>query len=121
MARRLKGASADWLIALRAQIPIIDLVGDIADDGGVHVVERDAVFGGREEAIIGLGEHGGEGQGVAFVGVHDKGVGAARKRWTGSVGADGHSRDAALGIGKAHRHVIAFVTVGEDAGANQQE
>ena len=72
LARGLKGASPDGLIAFGAQIPIIYLVGDIADNGGVHVVERDAVFVGREEAVIGLGEHGGEGQGVAFVGVDDK-------------------------------------------------
>ena len=114
-------ATPDGLIAFGTQIPVINLVGDIANNGGVHVIEGNAVFVGREEAVIGLGEHGGKGQGVAFTGVDDKGIGAARKRWTGAISANRRRRYPALGIGKAHRHVIAIMTVCKDAAATDQQ
>ena len=77
LTRRLVHAFANRLIAFAAEIPIVDLVGHIAADRRAHVVEGDAVFIWRDEAIVGLGEHGGEGQSVALMSVDDEFVSAA--------------------------------------------
>ena len=122
LARRLEHALPDGLVALCAQVPIIDLVADIAADGRAHIIEGDAIFIWRQEAIVGLGEHGGEGQGIAFVGVDDKFISAAGQGGSRGISADRHSRHA--GIAECHHHAIiaaAIVAVSKDGTATQQQ
>ena len=97
LTRRLVHAFANRLIALAAEVPVINLVGDIAADRLAHIKEGDAVFIGRQEAIVGLGEHGSEAQGVAVVGVvDDKFVGAAGQGDARAFTANRHSRHAGV-------------------------
>ena len=97
MTRRLVHAFANRLIALGAEVPVIDLVGNIAADWLAHVKEGDAVFIGRQEAIIGLRQHSGEAQVVAVVGVvDDKFVGAAGQGDARAFTANRHSRHAGV-------------------------
>ena len=96
LAGRLIHAFPNRLIALGAQVPVIDLVGYIATDRLAHVIKRDAMFIRREESIVGLGEHGGKGQAVAGLGMDDKFIRAAGKCGGGAIAIDGHSRDSAF-------------------------
>ena len=122
LTRRLIHAFPNWLIAFSAQIPIVDLVGNIAADWLAHVVESDAVFIGREEAIVGLSEHGGEGQAIALVGMEDEFISAAGQGRSRTISADWHSRDAAFCIWHAHCHVVVTImAVGENDAATYQQ
>jgi len=58
-----------------------------------------------------LGEHGGEAQSVAFVGVDDEFVGAARQGNAHGIGANGHG---------GHTGVCAMA-VSEDGAATHQQ